>query len=147
MTILALLCSMASHEDELLEDDPAAQLHMDNAHGGEDGMGDPDGDKPLTSQFRGVCWNKKNRRWAGRPRQGSGSEQILHAAAHRHACVTGTACPLPLCMSSPIAPSTGAAPLYWRVLVISYLPLNLFLIPCPVSQVAGGHQQQWEIYM
>ncbi|GAX84678.1 hypothetical protein CEUSTIGMA_g12099.t1 [Chlamydomonas eustigma] len=24
---------------------------------------DADGEKPLTSQFRGVCWNKKNRRW------------------------------------------------------------------------------------
>ena len=26
------------------------------------GMGDMGDDKPLTSQFRGVCWNKKNRR-------------------------------------------------------------------------------------
>ena len=56
-------------------EDPAL-LHLAGGAGGEGGGGGPPpltmaaqgvgvttGDKALTSRFRGVCWNKKNRRW------------------------------------------------------------------------------------
>jgi hypothetical protein len=44
--------------------DHTTRLEMDmDMQGGFMSTVDADGEKPLTSQFRGVCWNKKNRRY------------------------------------------------------------------------------------